>query len=460
MPSIDLHIHEVVEEMDGLPVALATAGRYLSQVSISCREYLELSRREWRRLQENSPQLPAYKNKLYISWNISLREIAHRHESSFRLFSVWVFFDSQNLWRELLHEPDEVCSLLEFADDPIAFHEAMRVLCNYGLVEVASDPRNKTNESRGYNMPRPVHSWLANEFSNSLLHKPIIAHYAFRCVGNYAQRLLDSQNYYDFCRFRPHAKRSLQLISEKLQAADVTKPSYAMDFVGIGLAYLHGSDWALSRGHSVYLKVLRASSSEHNRDLIIAKNWLKLGLRRLEAFDETFHGTTAIILSFLADVYTGMHKFRKALRMRLLELRTRRENHDCSPAAYWHCIVDIFANCIDLLNPCIAIGSIFGFICVIYSFCTDPDLSNRDILFIIIWLFLMISAPGVLLRWKPRWLLVSVLIISTLCLEIHAWVWESPTTYHVARYIAWVFHLLIVGGMIYFEGVGQRESDV
>lgn len=124
------------------------------------------------------------------------------------------------------------------------------------------------------------------------------------------KRLLDSQNYYDFCRFRPHAKRSTQLISEKLQAADVTKPSYALDFVGIGLAYLQGSDWALSRGHSVYLKVLRASSSEHNRDLIIAKNWLKLGLRRLEAFDETFHGTTAVWISydsFIHDVLVSIH---------------------------------------------------------------------------------------------------------------------------------------------------------
>lgn len=262
----------------------------------------------------------------------------------------------------------------------------MRVLCNYELVEVASDSRNKTNESRGYNMPRLVHSWLANEFGNSLLHEPIIADYAFRCVKNYAQRLLDSKNHYDFCRFRPHAKRSMQLISEKLQAADVMKLSYPLGFAFIGLVYLDGNNWALSRGHSVYLRIIHDSSSEHNRDLITAKDWLKLALRRLEAFDITLHDRTASTLSCLAAVYAEMLQFSKALRMRFLELRTHRENPDCYPAAYWHCILNIFVNCFDLLKPCMAIGTIFAFIWMIYTICTDPDLPVRDILFVIIFL--------------------------------------------------------------------------
>jgi len=230
--------------MDGLPVALATAGRYLSQVFVSCHEYLESSKREWRRLQEHSPELPAYKNKLYISWTLSIQEISHRHKLSFRHFSGWVFFDSQNLWRELLHESEAVSSFLGFANDPIAFHEAMRVLCRYGLVEVTSDPRNKTNESGGYSMPRPVHSWLSNEFmsSLSLRHRSIKANCAFRCVSNYVRILLKTENYYDFCRFRPHATRCMHLISEKDQVADVKDTSYPLDFAFIGLAYLYGRD--------------------------------------------------------------------------------------------------------------------------------------------------------------------------------------------------------------------------
>jgi len=100
-----------------------------------------------------------------------------------------------------------------------------------------------------------------------------------------------------------------------------------------------------------------------------------------------------------------------------------------------------------------AISSIFGVICVGYSFYTDPDLSNRDVLFLITWLSVTTSGFGVLLRCKPRWLLVSVSITSVLCLEIHAWVYESPITYYVARYMGWIAYLLIGGGMVYFKKV-------
>lgn len=83
--------------------------------------------------------------------------------------------------------------------------------------------------------------------------------------------LLDSKkkkkknHYYDFLSLS-HAKRSMQPISEKLQAADVTKHSYTLKFAVIGLVYLYGSHLLLSRGHSVYLRIIHDSFSEHNHD--------------------------------------------------------------------------------------------------------------------------------------------------------------------------------------------------
>jgi hypothetical protein len=47
----DLDAAELAKELDGLPLALATAGAYLNQVATSFRDYLRLYRASWLRLQ-------------------------------------------------------------------------------------------------------------------------------------------------------------------------------------------------------------------------------------------------------------------------------------------------------------------------------------------------------------------------------------------------------------------------
>ncbi|KAF2682085.1 hypothetical protein K458DRAFT_391120 [Lentithecium fluviatile CBS 122367] len=46
---------ELAKELDGLPLALATAGAYLDQVSTSFADYLRLYRASWLKLQQTSP---------------------------------------------------------------------------------------------------------------------------------------------------------------------------------------------------------------------------------------------------------------------------------------------------------------------------------------------------------------------------------------------------------------------
>jgi hypothetical protein len=46
---------ELAKELDGLPLALATAGAYLDQVSTSFADYLRLYKASWLKLQQTSP---------------------------------------------------------------------------------------------------------------------------------------------------------------------------------------------------------------------------------------------------------------------------------------------------------------------------------------------------------------------------------------------------------------------
>ncbi|KAF4888261.1 Nephrocystin-3 [Colletotrichum fructicola] len=81
----------LAKKLDGLPLALATAGAYLYQVVTSCREYLEIYEKAWLRLQEESPELMDYKiSMLPISSNCG-------HISTIMIYGVvlednaWIF---------------------------------------------------------------------------------------------------------------------------------------------------------------------------------------------------------------------------------------------------------------------------------------------------------------------------------------------------------------------------------
>jgi len=101
---LDPHARELATKLDGLPLALATAGAYLSQVSTSLADYLRYYNSSWLRLQKTSPELSSYEDALYFTWNISYKHIHSRNESAGKLLQLWAYFDNQDLWYALLAE--------------------------------------------------------------------------------------------------------------------------------------------------------------------------------------------------------------------------------------------------------------------------------------------------------------------------------------------------------------------
>ncbi|KAF4966735.1 hypothetical protein FSARC_5600 [Fusarium sarcochroum] len=94
---------ELAQKLNGLPLALSTAGAYLDQVSITCKEYLVLYRESWYRLQKSSPQLLSYEGRaMYSTWNISYLNVKKQNRSSAMLLKLWAYFDHDDLWYELL----------------------------------------------------------------------------------------------------------------------------------------------------------------------------------------------------------------------------------------------------------------------------------------------------------------------------------------------------------------------
>ncbi|PVH75977.1 HET-domain-containing protein [Cadophora sp. DSE1049] len=83
---------KLAKELDGLPLALATAGAYLDQTARSFSDYLRLYKESWVRLKETSPELSSYEDRtLYSTWQISFDNIKQRNPLSAHLLGLWAY---------------------------------------------------------------------------------------------------------------------------------------------------------------------------------------------------------------------------------------------------------------------------------------------------------------------------------------------------------------------------------
>ncbi|SLM38232.1 nb-arc and tpr domain protein, partial [Lasallia pustulata] len=173
----DTYATDLVNELDGLPLALTTAGAYLIQVSTSLEDYLRHYRTSWLKLQQTSPDLLSYEDRaLYTTWNLSFKHIQSQNESAGNLLRLWAYFDNQDVWFQLLAAGSEG-SPVWFATivyDELSFNEAIRLLCDHALIE-------SLEMSGGYGMHNCVHAWAVHVLNAE--REISMAILALICVG-------------------------------------------------------------------------------------------------------------------------------------------------------------------------------------------------------------------------------------------------------------------------------------
>lgn len=173
---------KLAERLDGLPLALATAGAYLNQTTISCADYLRLYESSWLRLLKSSPDVDSYDRMLYSTWQLTVENVEKKDELAAQLLKFWAYFSNDDVWFELLHRIDDSGPrwLQEMAGDEIRFNQAIRVLGEYGLVEPAAQEKNQL-ESGGYSMHSCVHSWTIHVLNPDW--DPDLAFEAMKCIS-------------------------------------------------------------------------------------------------------------------------------------------------------------------------------------------------------------------------------------------------------------------------------------
>jgi tetratricopeptide (TPR) repeat protein len=274
MSSVNLYADtgalKLAEMLDGLPLALATAGAYLNQVAIGFSDYLRLYDKSWAKLQKTSLALHSYEDRtLYSTWQISFEHVERRNVLSAQLLRLWAYFDSQDIWFELLQhsDPEHPDWIRELVEDELSFHEAMRVLSNHGLVGIDKSSQELL-ESRGYSIHGCVHSWTVHILNQEWDYN--LAKVAVTFVASHVPREQAIRPWVTQRRLLQHAARCSYIVLHSL----VTDNGLAGAHFGLG--YLYADQGKLALAEQMYERALRgyetALGAEHTSTLSTVNN--------------------------------------------------------------------------------------------------------------------------------------------------------------------------------------------
>jgi tetratricopeptide (TPR) repeat protein len=163
---LDAGAQALATRLAGFPLALATAGAYISQSSEECstQEYLNLYDQQWDELQENADELLEYENRtLFTTWNLSLEQVRQQNPAAANLMSFLAYLSNTGLNYDLFRSAKnrgrvfKASWLNDLVGSKVVFNKAMATLQNYSLVEYTP---------QGYSLHTCVHDWTLQALNN------------------------------------------------------------------------------------------------------------------------------------------------------------------------------------------------------------------------------------------------------------------------------------------------------
>ena len=242
---------KLAEELDGLPLALATAGAYLDQTALSFSDYLRLYKASWANLLQTSPELSSYEDRtLYSTWQLSFDHVKQRNELSAKLLRLWAYFDNQDIWFELLRHGDSEDPewIHELTKDELSFNGAVRVLSDHGLVDVNMSSQELI-ESRGYSIHSCVHSWVVNVLNQEW--DSDLAKLALKFVGSHVPERESAKWWLIQRRLLQHAARCSHAVLGGMIADG------GMEWELHRLGYLYAHQGKLGEAEKMYQRALQ-----------------------------------------------------------------------------------------------------------------------------------------------------------------------------------------------------------
>ena len=242
---LDVDAAKLAKELDGPPLALATAGAYLKQAAIGFSDYLRLYKNSWAKLQKTSPELSSYEDRtLYSTWQISFDYVEQQNTLSAQLLRLWAYLDNQDLWFELLQhsDPEDRDWIQGLIEDELSFHGVMRVLSDYGLVEIDKSSLELI-ESRGYSIHGCVHSWTVHVLNQEWNYD--LARVAVKFVASHVPGAQTIRPWLTQRRLLQHAAKCTYIILNGLVSED------SMDWAYHNLGCLYADQGKLAKAEQM-----------------------------------------------------------------------------------------------------------------------------------------------------------------------------------------------------------------
>ncbi|KAI4086456.1 MAG: hypothetical protein L6R37_008417 [Teloschistes peruensis] len=185
--------------LDGLPLALATAGAYLNQSADSFDDYLELYNNSWSELSQHSRGPADYEERtLYSTWNVSFQQVRGQDPVAAELLKLMAYLDNQDLWYGLFQQEldDAPVWWVEMTKSRVRFNQAISTLHGYSLIEIGEG---------GYSLHTCEHDWTLEYLNHKIDQEK--CRIAFRCVAANVSWESEAEYWVRNRRILPHARR-------------------------------------------------------------------------------------------------------------------------------------------------------------------------------------------------------------------------------------------------------------
>ncbi|KAH7016474.1 uncharacterized protein B0I36DRAFT_298830 [Microdochium trichocladiopsis] len=317
---------ELVRELDGLPLALATAGAYLKRVPISIRKYLRYYQESWARL-TGDLHLGSYADRtLSSTWQLSYEHVQAQNPLAADLLRWWAYFNNEDIWFGLFRARSGMGPVwMKQLSKELNFNDAMGVLYDYGLVE----PTAIFQEIQGYSIHGCLHSWtihILNEEWDGCLNKLAVESVASQLPSNAEAEYWLLQK-----RLIPHAIRSCSTVQESDLPSNWAFHSLGDLYSDQGkldeaekmyLRALYGQEMALGQGHSSTLDTVNNLGIlySHQGKLGEAEKMYLRALYETEKALGPDHTSTLDTVNNLGNLYKNQGKLDEAEKMYLRAL--------------------------------------------------------------------------------------------------------------------------------------------
>ncbi len=329
---------ELVQELGGLPLALAQAGSYIHQTNNDVIGYLSLYREKWSSLFESVRFLSLRDlggRSILTTWTLSYEAIQRKCPDAAQMLQLWSYFDHGDLWYGLFTPLLSVATTLEtklpewyarVVSSPTNFNVVIQALLSYSLAEPQPTPL-------AYSVHPVVHQWC---YHKAVKDRNATARLALVILGSTVPQEMNRNYWVVERRLLPHCNHLHKVMKDMPVASlkeygDNNLLLYSYHMLGI----LYCDQGKLKEAEEMYQRALKgyekACGSEHTSTLDIVNNLGNLyrGQGKLKEAEEMYqralkgkekacgseHTSTLDIVNNLGNLYRGQGKLKEAEEM-------------------------------------------------------------------------------------------------------------------------------------------------